>query len=546
VYAGNELVALGALLERSRLAGSLGMQFEGDRDMYTTLGYPQTISFAQFLGEYLRGDIAGRVVDLPASDTWRTAPVVADGESGDRGQGSGVRGQGTAETPFEQAFAALDARLHVWHYLERLDRLSGIGRFGVLLLGAHDGLALDEPLKQGSLKRPEDVLYLSVYSEGSTQILTFDREPQSARFGLPETYQIQLGSPGLGFGAAVVHWSRLIHVAEGLTEDEVYGRPRLERIYNRLQDLMKIVGGGSEAAWRVMDRGLHADVQAGFELKDPEQVSDEIEEYLHGLRRFIRTQGIDIKTLGAEMVDPSGLFGILISLIAAASDIPQRILIGAEAGELASSQDAAQWAGQIRARRTKFAEPMLLRPFIDRLLWAGALPPAQGGTYTVAWQPLFELDELQRGQVAAAYAGAVAAFAPVADQVVAVEEFRADWLGLPAELPAAAQKRAADKAAAAAEAEAKAEAEARGQESGGRGQEPGDTEAGDGQEEDAGEAGQGEEVLNEAEQRTLSTLAGEYVRASELLGTLVRDASTEPGPELSALKTQIGGSDGAA
>ena len=70
-YQGKELVALGALLERSRLAGQLGLSFEGKRDMYETLGYSESLTFAQYAAEYDRGDIAGRVVDLPASDTWR-------------------------------------------------------------------------------------------------------------------------------------------------------------------------------------------------------------------------------------------------------------------------------------------------------------------------------------------------------------------------------------------------------------------------------------------------------------------------------------------
>ena len=90
----------------------------------------------------------------------------------------------------------------------------------------------------------------------------------------------------------------------------MFGRPRLERVFNRLQDLTKIVGGGAEAAWRVMDRGIHADVRDGFTLADPDAVSDEIENYLHGLQRFIRTQGMTVTPLGADMVDPSGLFGI--------------------------------------------------------------------------------------------------------------------------------------------------------------------------------------------------------------------------------------------
>jgi phage-related protein (TIGR01555 family) len=419
-----KIVVLSALLERERLSRVLGMQFNGNRDMYGVLGYPQVISFEQYDAEYRRSDMAARVIDLPASDTWRVPPTIQDGPA-------------DTTTAFTKELKILIQRLRVWHYLERLDRLAGIGRFGILLLGVRDGRSLREPLIQGALRTSGDVLYLSVFSEGSTTILTFDKDNQSPRFGLPETYQVQMGSNGLGFGTEVIHWSRIIHAAEGLGEDEVFGQPRLERIYNRLQDMMKVVGGGAEAAWRVMDRGLHADVRDGFTLKNTAAVNDELEEYLHGMRRFIRTEGMDIHTLGAETVDPTGMFNVLVNLIAAATNIPKRILIGAERGELASGQDAAQWAGQIRSRRLKFAEPLLLRPFIDRLVWAGALPEATGSQYTITWTPLFELDEMQHGQVADAYARAIAVYAPggATDTVVPVGEFREKWLGLPKDLP---------------------------------------------------------------------------------------------------------------
>jgi uncharacterized protein len=508
VYQGKELVALGALLERSRLAGQLGMSFAGERDTYTTLGYSQTLTFAQYVAEYARGDIAGRIIDLPASDTWREPPELSDGEDEE------------AQTPFLVGVQELVDRLHVWHYLERLDRLSGIGRYGVLLIGARDNQPLSQPLKAHSLKSTTDILYLSVFAEGSVTILTYDRDPQSVRFGLPETYQVQMGAATLGFGTEVVHWSRLIHVAEDLTEDEVFGRPRLERVFNRLQDLMKIVGGGAEAAWRVMDRGIHADVRDGFALADPEAVSDEIENYLHGLQRFIRTQGMTVTPLGADMVDPSGLFGIIISLIAAAANIPQRILIGSEAGELASSQDAAQWAGQIHARRTKFAEPMILRAFLDRLIWAGALPAPSGGTYDVEWEPLFELDETQRATVASTYASAIAAFATggAPADVVPVKEFRVAYLNLPAEpaekyLPSPEEQAKLDAAAAAKTAAAVAAPVAQ----------PEETEP-EPEPEESTESEPDEPAPATNEAAMLTAVAAEYSRAADILREIVHHA----------------------
>jgi uncharacterized protein len=505
---GKELVALGALLERSRLAGQLGLSFEGKRDMYETLGYSKVLTFAQYAAEYARGDIAGRIIDLPASYTWREAPEFSDGADAE------------TETPFLVGVQELVDRLHVWHYLERVDRLAGIGRFGVLLIGARDNQALSVPLKAHSLKTTTDILYLSAFAEGSVTILTYERDPQSVRFGLPDTYQIQMGSAALGFGSEVVHWSRLLHVAEDLTEDEVFGRPRLERVFNRLQDLMKIVGGGAEAAWRVMDRGLHADVREGFKLDDPDAVSDEIENYLHGLQRFIRTQGMTVTPLGADMVDPSGLFGIEISLIAAAANIPQRFLIGSAAGALASAaEDAKQLAGDIKARRTWFAEPMMLRPFLDRLVWTGALPAPTGGNYDVIWHPLFELNELEHAQIAGTYASAIAAYAPsgTAADVVPLKEFRAEYLKLSPEpnekyLPSKDEQAKLDAAQAAKEAAAVAATVA-------QPEPPAKGTDASAQPETQPEQAAPEPATNEAD--LLAAVAAEYSRAADILRTVV-------------------------
>jgi hypothetical protein len=223
-------------------------------------------------------------------------------------------------------------------------------------------------------------------------------------------------------------------VAEDLLEDEVYGRPRLKRVYNRLNDLEKIIGGGSEATWKVMDRGLQADVRDGFtgEGQTLDDLEAEIDEYMHKMRRFIRTQGVDIKELGSDVVDPSGLFNALISLVSAASFIPQRILIGSERGEMASTQDQENWAGVIESRQTSFAEPIILRALIDRLVWMGALPAPVNGKYTVTWPSLYKPTEAGQADLADKVASAIQKVAPngQTDMVIDLDEYREKYLKL--------------------------------------------------------------------------------------------------------------------
>lgn len=423
-----QIVTLSLLMGRAALSRAISgsTQFNGLRDIYETLGYKKVIQFEDYLEKYRRQDIAGKVVDLPAQDTWRKPPIIKDGDEDTTMQ--------NPRSPFLQGLQFLIQKRRMWHYLQRVDRLSGIGRYGVLLIGTSGEERLSDPLQPNSLKTPTDVIYLAAYSEKSAKITKLVRDPHDERFGMPETYTIAFGE---GMTADTVHWSRTLHVAEDLLEDELYGRPRLEGVFNRLDDLIKQVGGGSEAAWKNMDRGLHADVKPEYEMDDTaaEQLSEEIDEYIHGLRRFIRTQGVDLQALGSDVVDPTGLFNATIALIAAATDIPQRILLGSERGELASSQDQANWAGVIASRQTQHAEPVILRPFIDRLIWAGALPKPTSGSYQVEWIPLFELNELERAKIAETYANAIARVAPPgAPELVATpEEFRERVLHWPAQ-----------------------------------------------------------------------------------------------------------------
>lgn len=419
-----QIVTMSSVMGRALLSRALGggTQFNGVRDMYEVLGYPREILFSSYLEKYLRQDIAGKVIDLPAQDTWRKPPKIKDGD-----EDSSMEG---VRSPFLQGIQYLVEKRRMWHYLQRVDRLAGVGRYGVLLIGTTGAAKLSDELLANSLRTPQDVLYLSVFSEGSAMITSLNRDTNNERFGLPAQYTITFGE---GLGAEPVHWSRVLHVAEDLLEDDIYGLPRLQRVYNRLEDLIKQVGGGSEATWKNMDRGLHADVRDGFDLPDADALSDEIDEYIHGLRRFIRTQGVDINSLGSETVDPTGLFEATVALIAAASDIPQRILLGSERGELASSQDQANWSGVIASRQTQHAEPAILRPFIDRLVKAGALPKPSSGKYAVEWMSLFELNELEKAKVADTYATAIQKAAPAGspDLIVQPGEFREKFLGMP-------------------------------------------------------------------------------------------------------------------
>jgi len=387
-----------ALLDRGNGFQSM-YGYNGARDYYTSLGYPKTVRFQDYEDFYYRGDIAGKIVDLPAKDTWKKPPLISDGRQTEKEEKEIREEKQPLNTPFLEDWDTVVNRRKVWHYLSRADRISGIGRFGVMFLGIKNSGKTSDPLNFNAYDL-ESLMYLSVFSEGSVEIVELEEDNKDKRFGLPKFYRIKMGENTKY--DETVHWSRIIHFADDLTENEVYSRPRLERVVNRLHDLMKVVGGGSEATWRLAYQGIHANIKEGYNFT-PEQrkfLADEIDEYIHDTKRFVRTQGVDITQLGGQVVDPSGLFNINISLISAASGIPQRILIGSERGELASSQDAENWAGIISSRQTEYGEP-LLRKFIDRLIWLGILTKPENGlnAYGLTWPDIYQMSVKEQAEV---------------------------------------------------------------------------------------------------------------------------------------------------
>lgn len=102
---------------------------------------------------------------------------------------------------------------------------------------------------------------------------------------------------------------------------------------------------------------------------------------------------------------------------------------------MASSQDAASWAGRIADRRENWAEPVILRALIDRLVQMGALPAPTSGEYSVKWKPLFELTDPEKAALAQTWAQAAQVMSEVGGtQAITVKEWRGEFTPFPAEL----------------------------------------------------------------------------------------------------------------
>ncbi|MGH9256223.1 MAG: anti-CBASS protein Acb1 family protein, partial [Vicinamibacterales bacterium] len=311
--------------------------------------------------------------------------------------------EGEDETPFTTAFGEMAMRLKLWRHFARVDRLGGVGRYGILLIGTRGAEDLKMPLKK--LQGPESVIYLQAYHEGDVRIVQWVNDQHDPRYGEAALYKIRASSSTDNFkiGATpelLVHWSRVIHVAED-ADDRVHGRPRLERCLNRLTDLEKIVASTGEAYWQSVVRILTANVDALGDTDEAQlkELDERLMEMTHDLRRQFTGQGIKLEYLPTDVPAVKDIGDLYFSLIAAGAGIPQRILFGSEMGELASSTDQQTWFGVIDERQEQFVEPDILRAFIDRMIEFGGLPAPDGGEYQSVWPTLFKETDTEKADL---------------------------------------------------------------------------------------------------------------------------------------------------
>lgn len=386
---------LTGLIERIQLAQRVGLQYEGARDLYQIFGYKKVVTADDFLSKYQRQDIATRIIDAPPSATWSNPPIIENKALNDE-------------------WIALDRSVKLWNAMYRADRLARLNTFSVLLFGFDDTTNMKRPLNTEGVK---ELLYIRAVGARLVREITFEDSVRNKRFGLPKMYRIEFDDPKTKSVSAgqlsikgqrdlEVHHSRIVHVVENSLEDQIFGTPIMEKVYNLLDDLLKVAGGTSETYWLQGRGGIQANVDSEMEIApdDAAALSDEIDEYMHQLRRFIRTRGVDLNVLDTRVPNPKEVFNMIIALISGTTGIPKRILVGAEAGQLASEQDRANWAERIEERRSLFCEPIMLEPTVDLLQTSGLLSE---GMVEFNWPSAFIQNPLEEGQTKAQTARAI-------------------------------------------------------------------------------------------------------------------------------------------
>lgn len=415
---------------RTLLGRLAGVTHGGARDMYQAFGYDRVPSIDRFVSTYQRNGIANRILRAYPKATWRDQPVIRD-EKGDSAQKEGEDGKVNKNySPFVEAVEDFFEKKRVMHYMERVDRMAGVGQFSILVMGFAGEVKMADPLTEKA-----KLIYLQPYGEQHVTISQYETNPTDPRFGMPVLYNVQQkqvigggNAAGISFS---VHHSRVLHVADNLEENEVFGVPRLLPVLNWLTDLEKVVGAGAETFWLNSRQGmsLSADKDANISEGQIEDLKKQAEEFENQLRRIIATQGVTASALNANVADPKPNIDTLLDLISGSTGIPKRILIGSERGELGGDADENNWGQRIEERRKDFAYPVMLRPFVEKMIATDNLPMPNGEFWieapdSASLSPEKKADiMLKRAQTLATYANS-----PTAELIVPRQEFRTDYL----------------------------------------------------------------------------------------------------------------------
>lgn len=419
-----------------------GRSHHGERDYWDLFGYPEpgTVAPESYTQIAERIDPANTVAYRVVTDSWKHNPnIVDDAHATDDGEADESDADGDDRTKFEvqveRLFNGTPQGKGLPYYWKLADEKQRPQKYSLLLLGLDDGKSISQPVDTSELDSVEDLRYCNVFAQSDVSewkvAAEYEldaeerRDPQGAarsddgeesrilRPDQPVLYKIRFDVDSSDGGTKEVtrrvHHSRIVHIVEDPVS-EWLGRSCLRAGLNRFIDYQKIMGATAEAYFSHADRKyLGSADTSGGEGADPQDIQrfdEHMWEMFNGMRTTAYTENMDLEVIDGDAVDPSGAIEQLWPGFSTVSSIPQRIMKGSERGDLASSQDDANYYSGVGERQRSFNAPVVARQTIDRLIDFGVLDEPDGNAdrddtvvahaYSINWADLFELTELEK------------------------------------------------------------------------------------------------------------------------------------------------------
>lgn len=357
----------------------VGAVMSGGNDVGDTLhqisadfGYPETIEFNQLWNMYRRSGIAGAVVELITDSCWIDSPDIVGSDQ------------------FNSDLKTLSDKLNLFQRLKGGDIRQRVGRYSGLFMRVRDGKKPQEPLEKlngiGSL-----VEIIPLY-ESQLEVIETDKDIMSDSYGKPTMYQLKGGVAGDRNGdlsTFSIHPSRVVIASEGADDGSIYGISSLERPFNALMDIMKIIGSGGEGFYKNAAQSIVLELTDAASAKQNSKLLDGLNENIDDFmknrsRRSLWTPGLKPTTLQSNLVNPKDFLMNSLYDVAASTKIPVTILIGQLTGRLASNEDGIRLLSQAKSRRENFLNEYVGNA-IDWFIFYGILPASN---YEIEWSDL--------------------------------------------------------------------------------------------------------------------------------------------------------------
>jgi len=384
-------------------------------DFNKDFGYPETseLTFEFYYEMWKRNGFARGVVEKTRNKTWQTNPRLS------------LTKQVQEPTPYERRVQRHFERIRLWQAMSETDMRSMVGKYAGIIFQLGDGKNYDQPVRRvpGGI---EGVISVIPCWERQLEPSQWDLDPMSPNYGKPSMFRFNESAVDNETGKVrsfTVHPDRcLVWSTDGTT----WGDSKLEPCYNALLDVEKIRGAGGEGYWKntkaqpVLQASPDVDfgqlaTMLGVNTVDeiPDALDEVITRWVKGFDQSLMLQGMEAKTIGIDIQEPKSFFDVCMQEIAASWPMPQKILVGMQTGERASTEDAREWAQINMSRRENLVIPNVME-LIRRLVGWGCLIDRD---WVLDWDDLTAptLDEkLAVGERMARINGLVAANGPVA------------------------------------------------------------------------------------------------------------------------------------
>ena len=350
------------------------------------LKYKKSLSYQDYYNKYLRQDVSRRIINCFPDSIWRgfTKIKTEDEEK---------------EKRLNYFFNELIKKFKLIDVFCRADKLARIGGNSYIFVGAAGNV--QNPINFQNMKGT--IKYLEVFSERSVKIESYEENTENERCGKPLYYNIRSFRKGvqrMTFNFGRVHHTRVIEINRNSLENTSDGISDLKSIYNRLDDLEKVVGGSSQIFWLNARGGLTIDTNYGGDDTQYKNfitaAKKQLQNYSEGLERFLTFDNAKINPLELKVWSPKDNYDIILKNIAAAVGMPLRILLGNEAGEMASTQDETSYWSRVREERFLFSSQKILIPFINFCMQYNELPKID---FEIQWDDDILISELQKSEI---------------------------------------------------------------------------------------------------------------------------------------------------